>query len=550
MSDSLGRTIQCGVCLATFTRHEHLVRHSRGHTTEKPFGCSHCGKSFSRSDALHRHIQSHTEKPVDSIGGSARACKSCSTAKIRCTRGIPCERCKQRQLECIYPVSRKRRYCSSLPPVRSSPRQERNVNLYDNARPLDQPNSSNTMDSTHAGAWVPLPAQVTNTLATFENDMNITFEGNPAPCNLNLEENCNEWPASMLSVNWLYPQDLAMEDSQSDGLSYSSAGTAPQSFAGLEMGLAQVYDESARDDVGLGSTQIHSIAPRTKFPTPEGTLESSLSSSPSFDGMYYVEGTAGRAAFNRRISRSVSSGLSSISQDVFVSQTVYEDLLCKVQAKCNSLGLGPDKATLPTRNEIEQHIQSYFNGFHATYPFLQKKPSQFDSTGGWLLLLAVAAVGLRYSHEDPETSLSYLVDRIVSDHFYDFECNDNKQPWIPGVDAHELCVLDLITVQAGLLNCLLLLHSGRTNSIRRALNQRYRLVEACDRLGLLSAVESTPLDRIDAVSSEDVVARWLNGEARVRTGWMIWVCTSFEAILQKVSIDCSCFSDARLCRFI
>ncbi|KUL89489.1 hypothetical protein ZTR_04382 [Talaromyces verruculosus] len=389
--------------------------------------------------------------------------------------------------------------------------------------------------------WPHLPAQLTNTIATFENDMNIIFEGDPAPCSLNLEENCNEWPASMLSVNWLYPQDLAMEDSQSDGLSYSSAGTASQSSAGLEMGLAQVYDESARDSFGLGSTQIHSTGPKTKFPTSEGTLESSLSSSPSFDGMYYVEGTAGRAAFNRRINRrnngmesttsereriSASSDLSSISQDAFVSQTVYEDLLCKVQAKCNSLGLGPDKATLPTRSEIEQHIQSYFNGFHATYPFLQKKPSQFVSTGGWLLLLAVAAVGLRYSHKEPETSLSYLVDRIVSDHFNDFECNDNEQPWIPGTDAHESSVLDLIIVQAGLLNCLLLLHSGRTNLIKRALNQRYRLVEACDWLGLLSAVESTPLNRIEAVNSEDVVSRWVNEEARVRTGWMMWMLDS------------------------
>lgn len=548
MSNTLGRGIQCGVCQATFTRQEHLARHSRSHTTEKPFECSHCGKGFSRSDALHRHIQSHAEKPVDLSGSSARACKSCSTAKIRCPRGVPCERCKQRQLECIYPVSRKRKYGSSLAPLRAPSPQERNVNCpYDNARFLDQPNTLNAMNSTHAGAWLPLAEQLTHTLATFENDMNITFEGDSAPCSLNLEENCNEWSAGMLSVNWLYPQDLAVEDSQSDGLSYSSAGTAPQGSAGLEMGLVQVYDESARDSFGLKSTPIHSSAPKTKFSTSEETLDSSLSSSPSFDGMYYVEGTVGRAAFNRRISRrnnkmesdttereiSVASGSSSISQDVFVSQTVYEDLLCKVQAKCNSLGLGPDKATLPTRNEIEQHIQSYFNGFHATYPFLQKKPSQFVSNGGWLLLLAVAAVGLRYSHEEPETSLSYLVDHIVNNHFNDLESSDNEQPWIPGADPHESNVLDLITVQAGLLNCLLLLHSGRRNSIRRALDQRYRLVEACDRLSLLSAVKSTPVNRIEAVSSEDVVEHWLNGEARIRTGWMIWVRTSSEAFISK-----------------
>lgn len=556
MSNSLGHSIQCGVCQATFTRQEHLVRHSRGHTTEKPFECSHCGKAFSRSDALHRHIQSHTEKPVDSNRSSARACESCSAARVRCTRGSPCERCKQRQLGCVYPVSRKRKNCSSLPPLRASPRQERNVNyLYDNARPLDQASTSNELDTTHAAGWLPLPPQLTNTLAPLENDMNITFEADLEPFSLNLNTNSNEWSNGILSVNWLYSQDLALEERQTDGISYSSTGTAPQGSTELEMSFAQPCHISARDGSSLGSTPIDSPASKIKSSTLEGTQKSSPSSSISSDGMYYVEGTVGRAAFHRRISRgnsrmnsttsereevTMTSGFPSISQQVFVSETIYEDFLCKVQAKCDSLGLGPDKATLPTRDEIEQYIQSYFYGFHATYPFLRKDPCQFVSSEGWLLLLAVAAVGSRYSHvgndERPETCLPYLVDQIVSNRFNEFDSDDNEQPWIPGPDVQEASAVDLITVQAGLLNCLLSLHSGRRNLIRRALDQRYKLIEACDRLSLLPTVDSTAPSRMEAVSSGDIVSRWLDEEARIRTGWMIWVRSFSQSILQRVSI--------------
>ncbi|CAO1631823.1 unnamed protein product [Parajaminaea phylloscopi] len=45
-----------GDCNMTFTRSEHLARHIRKHTGERPFRC-HCGKSFSRLDNLRQHAQ-------------------------------------------------------------------------------------------------------------------------------------------------------------------------------------------------------------------------------------------------------------------------------------------------------------------------------------------------------------------------------------------------------------------------------------------------------------------------------------------------------------
>ncbi|KZP04537.1 hypothetical protein FIBSPDRAFT_767273, partial [Athelia psychrophila] len=59
------KTFQCrgyGECRMVFSRSEHLARHIRKHTGERPFTC-HCGKQFSRLDNLRQHAQTvHADK--------------------------------------------------------------------------------------------------------------------------------------------------------------------------------------------------------------------------------------------------------------------------------------------------------------------------------------------------------------------------------------------------------------------------------------------------------------------------------------------------------
>lgn len=51
------RLFVCQVCTRAFARLEHLRRHERSHTKEKPFLCGVCQRKFSRRDLLLRHAQ-------------------------------------------------------------------------------------------------------------------------------------------------------------------------------------------------------------------------------------------------------------------------------------------------------------------------------------------------------------------------------------------------------------------------------------------------------------------------------------------------------------
>lgn len=54
-------------CRRPFKRLEHLKRHVRTHTQERPFPCERCPRTFSRQDNLAMHIKTHEK--MDRDGG-------------------------------------------------------------------------------------------------------------------------------------------------------------------------------------------------------------------------------------------------------------------------------------------------------------------------------------------------------------------------------------------------------------------------------------------------------------------------------------------------
>ncbi|RXK38451.1 hypothetical protein M231_04216 [Tremella mesenterica] len=60
---------KCPLCSATFTRPQHVGRHLRAHTGDRPYECKECPLRFARSDLLSRHVNKAHKSPdgVDQI---------------------------------------------------------------------------------------------------------------------------------------------------------------------------------------------------------------------------------------------------------------------------------------------------------------------------------------------------------------------------------------------------------------------------------------------------------------------------------------------------
>ncbi|KAJ6044959.1 uncharacterized protein N7446_003156 [Penicillium canescens] len=63
---------KCSICSRVFSKTEHVKRHERSHTKERPYQCNVCLKRFSRSDVLSRHAKGH-ETQLTATGGPSDA---------------------------------------------------------------------------------------------------------------------------------------------------------------------------------------------------------------------------------------------------------------------------------------------------------------------------------------------------------------------------------------------------------------------------------------------------------------------------------------------
>ncbi|KAG2195278.1 hypothetical protein INT47_005053 [Mucor saturninus] len=86
--NSRPKVFQCtgyGDCKMVFTRSEHLARHLRKHTGEKPFVCivPLCTKAFSRFDNMMQHTQTHRSNSYNIITAKERHHTRATRAQVK-----------------------------------------------------------------------------------------------------------------------------------------------------------------------------------------------------------------------------------------------------------------------------------------------------------------------------------------------------------------------------------------------------------------------------------------------------------------------------------
>ena len=102
------RLYSCGKCSKSYARLDHLSRHVRMHTQEKPYQCQVCSKAFARADLLKRHTLGHSKddpqaKPtIIQHSRVSQACEACAGLHLKCEEEKPCKRCTKKGINCNF----------------------------------------------------------------------------------------------------------------------------------------------------------------------------------------------------------------------------------------------------------------------------------------------------------------------------------------------------------------------------------------------------------------------------------------------------------------
>ncbi|KAF3057518.1 hypothetical protein CFAM422_012380 [Trichoderma lentiforme] len=552
-----GTDKKCDICDATFSRQEHLVRHIKSHTREKPFKCLICGKGFARQDVLNRHRTSHQQDNEEARTTTrSRACKQCATSRARCSRSDPCRRCIERKLTCTFPTARKpkalgivgsrmdvdgepqglsleaihetvgRQAEDGTPLLTIGPGAPIDINNTDLNECGPDGANGNQQLAARTDTWTQRPAlfEVSQTVGSVDTGTQRIYEFNPIP-------GLNEQVMDLLSMNWMSPDSASFgwngviaappyaEDDKNDlymPFLFPASGTLPDpdrepvSINGQEPGIG-------RSDASI-STASHSTYTPSKLGS-EGNK--------SMTGSYYVDGDGSRAPFrgqtagqwrDRRINDASTPGSSITNCTDGGTGGLWEGPILSVDGYNNLIrelgreNLVVDTNFFPSLQCIDTCVRSYFANFHPIFPFIRKKTFLEESTKHWKLLLAVTVVGSKYNTSNDEPQLSPEFIAILDGTSGSQMCHHGPA---------ENVIPSMSSLQAASLSLICALHSGKSKMARQALLERHYLVGACNELNLLSRESED--SRVVHQDHNKLVQDWSMNQSRTRTGLMIWL---------------------------
>ncbi|KAM0229123.1 hypothetical protein ACHAP5_011762 [Fusarium lateritium] len=375
--------------------------------------------------------------------------------------------------------------------------------------------------------------------------------------NFTMDKDISEPATGALNINWLSNTqcNAAWENQLSivpDGLG-SMAFTFSTEFAEPNLDSSWPPNQpiamaiSCAERPALSSVyEPNSVAATSPGDKRTGSIHGS-STSRSTEGALYVEGMAARAPFRGLLRHSGAFTVEAASPlthetsnspeeieaqgscSTYISDTLYSEMETTLRREAEIHGFGSGNTLIPSLGHIRCFVRLYYENFHPTFPFLRNSPSAWRDMSNWILLLAVSIIGAKYLGDPWSSSMSELLERVLSHRLDSNNKNDeyDNDSWVPG-SLQSRNRLDLITLQAAILNSIYRLHSGKKEVVEHALTQRLILIEECRKMGLLSHVPVSA-NPGSTHNSNATITAWLQAQSELRTGMMIWVLDSIAA---------------------
>jgi hypothetical protein len=471
---------------------------------------------------------------------SLRACKQCANDRVRCSRGQPCKRCSDRESTCSYPPARKATTRYQNCGVSALPQQNQ-----PHTGPSLSGNNTGHFDSNFDVQISTLTSDLP-TAITFPSTMS-TAGGVPMSWTSNYDSApslLDQPDLNALGVNWMSPN----YQDDVDWEAILTGFTASHDIASQTIQGATAIEQSTCPgcDINHHTNQTLQLVPHLETTHSYGTAVSTPTPL-STTNIYYVDGTGARAPFGGRsrgrslilndqelgeaeidVTSPPLSDTPSIADDL-CPQTAYDNLAHHILSDQQHHGINHSVVTLPPRSHIHLCVLHYFERFHPIFPFIRKASFVYTASTEWLLLLAVAATGSRYIRRrqrgESGDMLTTTLDMALQSRRYGFGTENSHESngdlFVPGLHTRSESCPDIPMLQAGILNVLLLQHSGERTLVERSLVERHYLTQACHSLELIS--QDAPMSCMGNTLDPALIPQWLVRQSEVRVGMMIWV---------------------------
>ncbi|PGH02515.1 hypothetical protein AJ79_07628 [Helicocarpus griseus UAMH5409] len=386
------KRFQCTRCETRFARLEHLQRHERIHTQEKPFGCQLCDHRFTRSDLLIRHERlSHNRD-----GSRKRELRTSRTSKSTARK-------LNASAASSYPASP-----MPLPPLTIDD-EHRGASLAGNPHshvPMDSSiHSSNyplatlTMAAEHVALQIPDQAAHTHAHTAAQSVSGSLTYSQSVPASRLPEEPPALFDGHVANIDFEHSLDELAAFLDSGALSsyhFSSVVSAeqPMPFSSPE---STCHPCEFGGDSHRPSISQHGSRQSNPSEVDEGGSFSRFGSRlPSLQPEEQKYRTGHRTPTRKPLSE--------------ISLADRRDILSRLTEYSSVI---PTEFQLPSRLALSRYIAGYINGFHEHLPFLHV-PTMSVSNCSVELILAMAAVGTQYCFEDEKTvELFYASKKIA-----------------------------------------------------------------------------------------------------------------------------------------